>query len=144
MALYHCLGIADSRPATAAQQTSRYFLTYRQRSSSSSSPFVATITSNKPHIQSATVAPIILDPDFNPFLSNSGYESAGVEMGEIFDGYSTACSDSGLVAPHLHTFPRSLSNSSNMSAASSLDSMDGYGGSMGDEDWIHHYNLSVS
>ncbi|RPB21849.1 hypothetical protein L211DRAFT_851080 [Terfezia boudieri ATCC MYA-4762] len=29
-----------------------------------------------------------------------------------------------------------------MSAASSLDSMDGYGGGVGDEDWIHHYNIN--
>lgn len=63
-------------------------------------------------------------------------------MGEYLDGYSSACGAPTIVAPHLHTFPRSLSNSSNMSAASSVDSIDGYPG-MGDEDWMNHYNYNV-
>lgn len=93
------------------------------------------------HPEMSTVAPIILDPDYNPFLSNSGYDS-GLEIGEILSGYSTACSAPPIAAPQLHAFPRSLSNSSNMSA-SSIDSIDGYHG-MGDDDWIQPYSIHVS
>lgn len=95
------------------------------------------------------MAPIILDSDYNTFLSSSGFESDGLDVGEILAGeaYSAPCGQPDLIAPQLHTFPRSLSSSSNGSATSagSLDSVDTYSGSLSEEDpmWAHHYNIHV-
>lgn len=93
------------------------------------------------------MAPIILDPDYNPFLSSSGFESDVVDI-LASEAYSTPCGQPDLIAPQLHTFPRSLSSSSNGSATSagSLDTVDSYPGGLSEEDpmWVPHYDINVS
>lgn len=96
------------------------------------------------------MSPIILDPDYNPYLSSSGMDSEGMDVNEALanDAYSTPCGRPDLIAPQLHTFPRSLSSSSNGSttSAGSLDSIDSYPGGPSEENpmWVHHYDIHVS